>query len=198
MLLPRAARADGEALESRLQTGSIQYGAALTAEILASAGGICPFGAAVPCSIGSGGGVAIRAGYRFHAPFYIGGSYEFSKQDAHKSITLAILQQVRAEVRYFFPVDGAWVPFVTGGLGAVGYGGQWSIDTGGALAFLGVGVELDLSQTAAMAFIISYRPILLLNWQDTAQLERPTGVISMIALELALEEKVPIYEPRGR
>src|SRR5713101_7930737 len=41
--------------ESRLETGSVQYGAAFTAELLASAGAICPVGATVPCVIGSGG-----------------------------------------------------------------------------------------------------------------------------------------------
>src|SRR5216110_3262918 len=48
-----------------------------TAELLASAGAICTVGAQVPCVIGSGGGLAVRAGYRFHSPIYIGGSYEF-------------------------------------------------------------------------------------------------------------------------
>jgi len=180
---------------SRLETGSIQYGAALTAELLASAGAICPAGASVPCVIGSGGGLGIRAGYRFHSPFYLGGAYEFSKQDAHKSITLAILQQVRAEARYFLPIRGVYVPFLTAGTGAVGYGGQWSLETIGGMAFIGVGMELQLSRTAAMAFIVSYRPILLLTWQDTARLERPTGILSMVGLELALEQRVPIYEP---
>jgi len=182
-------------VDSRLHTGSVQYGAALTAELLASAGAICPPAATVPCIIGSGGGLAVRAGYRFHAPFYLGGAYEFSKQDAHKSITLAILQQMRAEARYFPIVGGVSEPFFTAGAGAVGYGGQWSIETLGGMAFVGVGLELQLSRTAVMTFIMSYRPILLLTWQDTAQLERPTGVMSMVGLEVGLEQKVPIYDP---
>ena len=194
---PERAAADVEGPESRLETGSVQYGAALTAELLASAGAICPVGATVPCVIGSGGGLAIRAGYRFHSPFYLGGAYEFSKQDAHKSITLAILQQARAEVRYFLPFRGVYMPFLTAGTGAVAYGGQFSAETLGGMAFLGVGLELQLSRTAVMAFILSYRPILLLTWQDTARLERPTGILSMVGLELALEQRVPIYEPRA-
>jgi hypothetical protein len=121
---PPQARGEIGGPASRLETGSIQYGAALTAELLASAGAICPAGASVPCVIGSGGGLGIRAGYRFHSPFYLGGAYEFSKQDAHKSITLAILQQVRAEARYFLPIRGVYMPFLTAGTGAVGYGGQ--------------------------------------------------------------------------
>src|SRR4029077_1231987 len=159
------ARAELQRPESRLETGSVQYGAALTAELLASPGAICPDKAVVPCVIGSGGGLAVRAGYRFHSPFYLGGSYEFSKQDAHKSITVAILQQVRAEARYYLPTRGVYMPFLTGGTGAVGYGGQWSLETIGGMAFIGVGMELQLSRTAVMAFIVSYRPIVLLTWQ---------------------------------
>jgi hypothetical protein len=196
-LAPSAARAEIGGLEPRLETGSVQYGAALTAELLASAGAICPVGAQVPCVIGSGGGLAVRAGYRFHSPIYIGGSYEFSKQDAHKSITLAILQQVRAEVRWFLPIPGVSVPFITAGSGAVGYGGQFALETIGGMGFVGVGLELQLSRTSVMAFILSYRPILLLTWRDTARLERPTGILSMIGLEVSLEQRVPVYEPPG-
>ncbi len=196
--LPAAARAETGGLESRLETGSVQYGAALAAELLASPGAICPSGAAVPCVIGSGGGLAVRAGYRFHSPFYMGGSYEFSKQDAHKSITVAILQQMRAEARWYLPFRGVYVPFVTGGTGVVGYGGQFALETIGGMAFLGIGLELQLSRESVMAFIVSYRPIVLLTWEDTARLERPTGVLSMVGLELALEQRVPVYEPPSR
>jgi hypothetical protein len=197
-LAPGAARAQDAALASRLETGSIQYGAAFAAELLASAGAICPADVTVPCVIGSGGGLAVRAGYRFHSPFYLGGSYEFSKQDAHKSITVAILQQLRAEARWYLPIRGVYVPFITAGTGAVGYGGQFALETIGGMAFLGAGVELQLSRTAVMAFIVSYRPILLLTWEDTARLERPTGVLSMVGLELSLEQRVPMYEPPSR
>jgi len=197
-LLVHPAQADIERPESRLETGSVVYGAALTAELLASPGAICPPAASVPCVIGSGGGLGVRAGYRFHFPFYIGGAYEFSKQDAHKSITLAILQQVRGEARYFLPVTGAYVPFVAAGTGVVGYGSAWSIQTYGGTAFVTLGLELELSRTSVMAFMVSYRPIVLLKWRDTAQLDRPTGILSMVGLELALEQRVPVYEPPNR
>jgi hypothetical protein len=193
--LDSPARADIENPESRLETGYIQYGAALAAELLASAGAICPQGAAVPCVIGSGGGLGVRVGYRFHSPFYLGAAYEFSKQDAHKSIYLAILQQLRAEARYFIPVRGSYVPFVSLAAGGVGYGSQWSLQTLGGMASLGVGLELELSRTSAMTFIASYRPMLLTNWRGSTLLDRPTGVLSMIGLEIGLEQRVPVYQP---
>ncbi|HKQ70895.1 MAG TPA: hypothetical protein VJT73_16225 [Polyangiaceae bacterium] len=180
--------------ERRLETGALQFGAALAAELLASPGAICPEGASVPCIIGSGGGLGVRIGYRFHAPWYLGVAYEFSKQDAHKSIYLAILQQVRGEVRYYLS-QGAYAPFFTGGLGFVGYGSEWSLETAGAMAFAGVGLELEFSRTSVMAVMLTYRPILLTNWQDTSRLERPTGILSMIGIELALEQRSPVYQP---
>jgi hypothetical protein len=184
--------------DARLETGYVQYGAALTAELLASPGAICPSDATVPCVIGSGGGLAVRAGYRFHAPFYLGGAYEFSKQDAHKSISVAILQQLRAEARYLFPVSGPYIPFIAGGGGAVGYGSEWTLQTVGATVFLGMGLEVELSRTSVMVFVLSYRPILLTTWRDSALQERPTGVLSMVGLEIGLEQRNPVYSPPDR
>jgi len=187
-----------QAHEARLETGYVQYGAALTAELLASAGAICPSDATVPCVIGSGGGLAVRAGYRFHAPFYVGGAYEFSKQDAHKSIYLAILQQMRSEARYFLPVNGSYIPFIGAGAGVVGYGSEWSLQTVGATAFLGIGMEIELSRTSVMTFFLCYRPIVLTTWKDSARLERPTGLLSMVGLEIALEQREAVYRPTDR
>jgi hypothetical protein len=184
--------------ETRLETGYVQYGAALSAEFLASSGGICPEGASVPCVIGSGGGLAVRGGYRFHAPFYLGAAYEFSKQDAHKSIDLAILQQVRVEMRYYLPVPGAYRPFLTVGAGGVGYGSSWGLDSVGGMALVGAGLEVEFSRSTLMLLNLSYRPILLANWRDSALLDRPTGVLSLIGLELGFEQRVPTWEPQGQ
>jgi len=172
----------------------VQYGAALSAEFLASSGAICPEGASVPCVIGSGGGLGVRAGYRFHAPFYVGGAYEFSKQDAHKSIDLAILQQVRAEIRYFLPVPGAYRPFLTVGAGAVGYGSKWALDTVGGMVLVGFGLEVEFTRSSLMSLILSYRPIVLTNWRGSTLLDRPTGVLSLVGLEVGFEQRVPTYE----
>jgi len=184
--------------ENRLETGYLQYGAALSAEFLASPGAICPEGMSVPCVIGSGGGVGARAGYRFHAPLYLGMAYEFSKHDAHKSIDLAILQQVRAETRYFLPVPGGYRPFLTAGLGAVGYGSKWGLDTVGGMALIGFGLEIEFTGSSLMSLILSYRPVLLTNWRDSALLDRPTGVLSLVGLEVGFEQRVSTYEPPGQ
>jgi hypothetical protein len=181
--------------ESRLESGFIQYGAALTAELLASAGTVCPSEAVAPCVIGSGGGLAVRVGYRFHSPFYLGGAYEASKQDAHKAITLAILQQLRLETRYVIPATRTLSPFATGGAGIVFYGGQWAIDTWGSQAFLGVGTEIQFSRTALVAVSTTYRALLLQPFQVLRDSTYPTGVLSLVGLELSFEQRTPTYSP---
>jgi hypothetical protein len=175
----------------------VQYGAALSAEFLASSGGICPATATVPCVIGSGGGLGVRGGYRFHAPFYLGLAYEFSKQDAHKSIDLAILQQLRVETRSFLPLAGGYRPFLSAGAGAVGYGSSWGLDALGAMAQVGLGLEVEFSRSSLMSLMLTYRPILLATWRDSALLDRPTGLLSLIGLEVGFEQRVPTWQPQG-
>jgi hypothetical protein len=183
--------------EVRLEAGSVQIGAALTAELLAGAGNICPGGASYPCVIGSGGGLALRAGYRFHFPLYLGAAYEFSKQDAHESMTLAILQQARLEGRYYLPVQGLAVPYLTGGFGAVAYGSEWSFQAIGGMGFVGLGLEFDFSRTSALALAVTYRPILLGSWHDSSGINRPTGILTMVGVEISLEQRHYVYERKG-
>jgi len=186
-----------ESPELRLQTGFVQYGAALAAELVASAGAICPPTSSSPCIIGSGGGLALRVGYRFHAPWYLGVAYEFSKQDAHKAMHVATLQQMRGEARAYLPVRGMFVPFATAGAGFVTYGSEFAVETLGAMVFLGAGLEIQLSRTSMLTFVATYRPMVLTTWEDTTRAERPTGLLSMIGLEVALEQRVPTYQAAG-
>ena len=183
--------------EQRLRTGFLQYGAALAAELVASPGAICPATLTSPCVLGSGGGLGLRVGYRFHAPWYVGAAYEFSKQDAHKAMHVAMLQQMRGEVRFYLPVRGTLVPFVTAGAGFVTYGSEFAVETLGGMAFLGAGLEIQLSRTSLFTIITSYRPILLTTWEDTTRAERPTGLLSMVGLEVALEQRIPTYQAAG-
>src|SRR3974390_3331068 len=103
-----------------------QYGAALAAEIVANAGPACAGGGdpnnPPPCILGSGGGMIARAGWRPNESWYWGGAYEVSKQDAHQLYRIALLQQVRAEMRRYLPTGHAASPFVVVGAGVSGYG----------------------------------------------------------------------------
>ena len=77
-----------------------QYGVSLVSEGVIDSGAICS-DPKQPCIFGSGAGIAIRLGVRTAGPWYFGGAYELSKQDPNNLYRLAILQQLRAEARYY-------------------------------------------------------------------------------------------------
>jgi hypothetical protein len=159
--------------------------------MLASAGAVCSDSPQAPCVFGSGGGLAVRLGYRYHAPFHLGVAYECSKLDAHKVVVLPILQQLRAEMRYFVPWLPPHSPFLVVGAGAAGYGGEWSVQTFGAVTLGGVGIEWHLSQSTVLTTSLTYRPMLLKAWVDPTGQNRPSGVLSFVALELSVEQLQP-------
>ena len=66
-----------------------------------------------PCILGSGGGLAIRAGYRNPGPWYIGGAYEFTKMDSSNLYRLGIFQQLRFEMRYLLDTGYRASPYLT-------------------------------------------------------------------------------------
>ncbi len=166
----------------------IQYGVAFTVEGIASAGPICS-GAGNPCILGSGGGIAIRVGWRPSEELYVGGAYEFSKQDPGKLYRLGILQQARGEVRYYFRTGRSLTPFALLGGGLTGYGNEWSVDTWGPTATCGAGLEAELSGGELLGLALVYRPVYLHSFVDSSTLSHDSGVAHIIGLELALEAR---------
>jgi hypothetical protein len=166
----------------------LQYGVALTVEGVAQAGPICAGADANhPCILGSGGGIDIRVGWRPTEALYIGGAYEFSKQDPNKLLRLAILQQARVEARHYFPTGKSAEPFALLGVGVAGYGNEWAVATWGLSATLGGGVELELSGGSLLGVSLAYRPIFLRSFIDTIPIQRDAGVTHFVTLEIALE-----------
>ncbi len=166
----------------------IQYGVAFTVEGVAYAGPVCAGAdAARPCILGSGGGIDIRVGWRPAEGFYIGGAYEFSKQDPNKLFRLAILQQARVEMRHYFPTGRSAEPFALFGAGVAGYGNEWTVATWGPSATLGGGVEVELSGGSLLCVSLAYRPIFFRSFVDTIPITRGEGVSHFITLEIALE-----------
>lgn len=175
----------------------LQYGVGLTAETVAAAGAVCPSNARAPCILGSGVGLAIRFGYRSRGPWYFGGAYEFSRQDSSNLLRLPILQQARAEVRLYTAADRRILPFVAFGLGGVTYGNEWGVDTGGVTAFVGGGVELQISRESVVGAMLGYRPVAFRRWEDSAGQVRADGLLGfgvshMIGAELAFELRDPL------
>jgi hypothetical protein len=148
----------------------LQYGVAFTIEAVASAGPACSVPgssdiaaklAAAGCILGSGGGIAARIGWRLAPHTYLGGAYEFSKQDPNNLYRLGILQQARVEGRRYFDTGWRTIPFATVGAGFAAYGNEWGVDTWGFTGELGAGLEFELSGAAALGFSIVYRPVYL-------------------------------------
>jgi len=164
----------------------IQYGVAFTVEGVASAGPVCS-DASNPCILGSGGGIVVRVGWRPTEVLYLGGAYELSKQDPNKLYRLGILQQARAEMRYYFPTGLSLTPYALLGLGVAGYGNEWSLDTWGPSGSIGAGLELELSGGALLGASLVYRPIYLQSFVDSSTLSHRGGVAHFVGLELALE-----------
>ena len=166
----------------------VQFGVAFTVEGVLSPGPICSGGPADPCILGSGGGISARVGWRPTENVYLGGAYEFSKQDASELYQLAILQQLRAEARRYFPTGRTTSPFLLLGLGAQGYGNEWAVDTWGPNATLGGGVEIDLGGPV-LALTLAYRPMYFQAWVDTSTIAHGSGVAHFISFEVSLEAR---------
>ncbi len=166
----------------------LQYGVALAAEIAASAGPACT--ASEPaCILGSGAGVVVRAGWRPREAVYIGGAYELSKLDPHALYRLALLQQVRAELRLYVATGRASSPFFLLGAGVVGYGNDWwPVDTWGPSGTVGAGLEVQLGP-AVLTVSLAYRPMYLRGWEDSSTLFHDSGVAQFVGFEASVEQQ---------
>lgn len=175
----------------------VQYGVAFVSENMLSAGDICPSQARVPCIIGSGFGATIRVGYRARGPWYFGGAYEFSHHDSSNLLRLAILQQLRGEARYYFDQGKRLTPYVAAGAGAVVYGNEWGVESGGPLASLGAGFEYQAGEATIVGLGVNWRGLVFRNWTDSASQPRADrylgfGLAHLLALEFTLEVRDPL------
>lgn len=175
-----------------------QYGVALAVEQVASGGSVCPKGALTPCILGSGGGLAIRIGYRSRGPLYLGGAYEFSRMDSSNLLRLAILQQLRGEGRYYLEAGNRLTPYGSLAAGAVVYGNEWTASTVGPILGAGLGLEFQVTQSTVIGAALNYRALVLHAWTDSTGQRRPEdrdlafGLAHVIGFELTLELRDPL------
>lgn len=174
-----------------LELRYVQYGVALTAEVVTAPGPICASTAA-PCILGSGGGIAARVGYRAPGAWYLGGAYEFSKQDPSQLYRLAILQQLRGEARYYFVTSKITEPYVSGGAGAFAYGNAWGVDVWGPMAWLGAGVEVQITRTRVIGMGLTYRLLYTTRFTDSSNTPRDPGIAQVLGLDIVLEARDPL------
>jgi hypothetical protein len=168
------------------QRAYFQYGVAFTVEGVAHAGPVCA-DPNQPCILGSGGGIDIGIGWRPTDNLYIGGAYEFSKQDPNKLFRLAILQQARLELRHYFPTGKSAEPFALFAVGLAAYGNEWAVATWGPSGTLGGGLEVELNGGAVLDVSLAYRPIYLRSFSDSIPAYHDAGVAHFISLQIALE-----------
>jgi hypothetical protein len=179
-----------------VSSNTVQVGFALAAETVVSPGSVCPANAATPCILGSGGGIAIRFGYRLGSPWYVGGAYEFSRHDSSNLLRMAILQQLRAEGRYYFERGQRTTAFLAAGVGVHIYGNDWGASMGGGLATAGAGVEFELSAKAIIGCSAMYRLLIPKNFESGSDSGAygplGFGIAHVLGLEFALEVRDPV------
>jgi hypothetical protein len=166
----------------------LQYGVAFTTEQVISPGPICD-DTSVPCILGAGGGIVVRAGWRSTGPLYIGGAYELTKQDPNKLYRIALLQQARAEARHYFMTARVTEPYAAASLGVAGYGNEWAIDTWGPAASLGAGIEYQITRQTLVGLGLAYRLLYLSRFTDTAGTHRDGGIAQLLGIDLVLEQR---------
>jgi opacity protein-like surface antigen len=151
----------------------------------------------VPCILGNGGGLAIRVGYRARGPWYLGGAYEFSRQDSANLLRLPILQQLRGELRVHLTRVTRLSPYLGASAGGVIYGNEWGLDTWGASAAVGAGLEFQVTSSIVLNIALNYRQLFLRRWRDGAGQLRAAGPLDfglahMVALEFGFEIREPL------
>lgn len=196
LTLTAAAGAQEPAAQAaRPPPNSLEYlvtGVALSAETVASPADMCPDVEATPCILERGLGLGIRGGYRTRGAWYAGGAYEFSRHESSNLLRLAIMQQLRAEVRYYMDLETRATPYLGFGVGAVIYGNEWGADTGGVTGMLGPGIEFAVTPELSVGAALYYRPMVLRAYEDTADQRRADnlfgfGTTHLVALELIVE-----------
>ncbi len=199
MLIGSANRASAQESQRPAPTNVeyFQYGVGVALEKLASGGDVCPAHAKTPCILGSGGGLALRMGYRSRGPFYVGGAYEFIRMDSANLLRLAILQQLRAEARYYLDVGNRLTPYAGLGFGAAVYGNEWHASTGGPTVSAGLGLEFQVTQSTVIGGSLNYRGFLLHHFADSTGQARADrylgfGLAHTIGFELTLELRDPL------
>ena len=127
-----------------------------------------------------------------HGPFYLGFAYEFSKQEPHQLYRLAILQQARAEGRfYFLDTRRDTQPYLLGTAGVFGYGNEWNIDSFGPTIGVGVGSETQISTSVVIGIALTYRLLYTTAFHDSAGSYRGDGAAQMVGLDFVLEGRDP-------
>lgn len=189
---PPHAHRPGRVRPPPINVDYVQFGVAFTGTVGLNPGPQCPQSAVAPCILGSGGGLAARAGYRSRGPWYFGGVYDFQKLTTNGLMRLGILQNLGGEARYLAQLGLRTEPYLTAGLSAAAFGNEWGFETWGFSMRVGAGFEVQLARTTIIGMSMAYRPVLLMDWTDRAGQARDTGVAHYLGFELVMEAREPL------
>lgn len=181
-----------------LNVDYVQFGVAFHFLFALDPGPVCPTEAEVPCILGSGGGLAARAGYRSRGPWYVGGAYSLAKLDTNGLMRVGVLQQLNGEMRYLLNLGLRTEPYFTSGLGGLVFGNEWGVETWGLTTFVGLGFEVQISRTTVVGMAATYRPMLFFEWTDRAGQDRETGLAHFWGLSVTMEARDALGSHSGR
>jgi hypothetical protein len=143
----------------------------------------------VACVFKGGGGVGVSLERRWPRGLSIMLGYEAWFIDSDAVYELAIMQVVRAMVRYLFFDRAAVHPFVGFGLGAMLFGDTLSIAAVGGAIDLAIGVEIEVTETLALVLATPVRIFTTTSFvspRDGARRAEDGGFNSAVSLHIGL------------
>lgn len=148
---------------------------------------LCPDDAA--CVFSGGGGVGLSLERRWPHGLSIMLGYEAWFLDSNNVYELAVLQGVRAMVRYLFFDRAAVHPFGAVGIGALIFGDTLTIAAIGGALDVGVGLEIELTETFSLVLMIPVRFFITSSFvtpRDSTPRAEEGGINSALSLHLGL------------
>jgi hypothetical protein len=148
---------------------------------------LCPPDAA--CVFSGGGGIGVSLERRWPEGLSIMLGYEAWFLDSNTVYELAVLQGVRAMLRYLLFQRSAVHPFGAVGIGALIFGDTLTIAAIGGALDVGVGLEVELTETFSLVVMIPARFFITSSFvtpRDKTHRAEEGGVNSALSLHIGL------------
>lgn len=141
------------------------------------------------CVFRGGGGVGGSIERRWPTGLALGLGYDAWFLDSDNVYELGVMQMLSARLRYYFLRESVLHPFVAGGAGALIFGDTLQIATVGVGVEAAVGVEIELTETIALAGVLPWRFFTTSPFQttrDRAERAQEPGVNVAVSFQVGL------------
>ena len=148
---------------------------------------LCPEDA--ECVFSGGGGVGLSLERRWPQGLSIMLGYEAWFLDSNAVYELAVLQVVRAMVRYLFFDRAAVHPFAAVGIGALIFGDTLAIAAIGGAVDVGAGLEIELTETFSLVLMVPARFFITSSFvtpRDRTRRAEEGGMNATLSLHIGL------------